>query len=93
MDDLQPRGDMVVDGRKRDAQRSLQPDLLLHLTDSALRYCLADVELSLRPGPVVILGPVDQEDFQLVLLDTPRQGAGRSDGNGLARMVSLVGYR
>jgi hypothetical protein len=35
---------------------------------------------------------VDQENFQLVLLDTPRQGAGGRDGYGLAGVVSLVRY-
>jgi hypothetical protein len=35
---------------------------------------------------------VDQEDFQLVLFNAPRQGAGGGNGYRLAGVVSLVGY-
>jgi hypothetical protein len=89
---LQARGHVVVDRRQRDAQRHLQPDLFFDFPDSAFGDSLAGVELAFRPGPVVVLGPVDQENLQLVLLDTPRQGAGGRDGYWLAGVVSLVRY-
>jgi len=90
MDHLQAGRYVVMDGRKGNAQRGLEPDFLFDLTDGALRYGLPGIDLSLGPRPVVVPGTVDQQDFQLVLAGAPRQGACRGNGNRLPGMVGLV---
>jgi hypothetical protein len=55
------------------AQLAAQAGLLLDLAQRRLLEALAGIELALGQGPVVVLGPVDDQD-QAVALDDPSGG-------------------
>ncbi len=68
-------GGDVLQARKRNAQHDVLAGLFLDLADSGRGESLTEVNLALRPRPVVVLGPVDELDLQRTVVDAPHERA------------------